>query len=117
MPQLSLQGQTFQQNNASSRSIPAATAYQVVAQLSVPLYQGGAEYSAVRQARQQEQQTRKQLDDARRAAIQQATQAWETLVAARATAESTRPRSAPTRSRWKAWSARRSSAAAPRWTC
>jgi outer membrane protein len=44
----------------------------------------------VRQARQQEQQTRKQLDDARRQAIQQATQAWETLVAARSTAESTR---------------------------
>ncbi|MBN9559156.1 MAG: TolC family outer membrane protein, partial [Alphaproteobacteria bacterium] len=89
MPQLSVQAQAFQQNNAS---LPRNTnnGAQLVATLSVPLYQGGAEYSAVRQARQQEQQTRKQLDDARRQAIQQATQAWETLVAARSTAESTR---------------------------
>lgn len=89
MPQLSLQGQTFQQNN---NLIPHSqqSGYQVLATLSVPLYQGGAEYSAVRQARQQEQQTRKVLDDTRRAAIQQAIQSWETLVAARATVDSTR---------------------------
>ena len=89
MPQVSLQGQTFQQNNALSRTVQQ-NGYQVLAQLSVPLYQGGAEYSAVRQARQQEQQARKTLDDARRAATQQAIQAWETLAAARATVESTR---------------------------
>jgi outer membrane protein len=89
MPQVSLQGQAFQQNNSS---LPRNTnnGAQLVATLSVPLYQGGSEYSLVRQARQQEQQTRKQLDDARRQAIQQATQAWETLVAARSTTESTR---------------------------
>ena len=89
MPQLSLQGQTFQQNNTL---LPHSqqSGYQVLATLSVPLYQGGAEYSAVRQARQQEQQTRKVLDDTRRAAIQQAIQSWETLVAARATVDSTR---------------------------
>jgi outer membrane protein len=89
MPQLSLQGQTFQLNNSSARS-NKVNGYQVTANLSVPLYQGGSEYSAVRQARQTEQQTRKQLDDARRAAIQQAIQSWETLVAAKATADSTR---------------------------
>ena len=89
MPQLSLQAQAFQQTNPSFPS-SYANGGQIVANLSVPLYQGGSEYSAVRQARQQQQQTRKQLDDARRQAIQQATQAWETLVAARATADSTR---------------------------
>lgn len=89
MPQISLQGQTFQQNNATL-SHSQQNGYQVTAQLSVPLYQGGSEYSAVRQARQQEQQARKTLDDQRRAANQQAIQAWETLVAARATVESTR---------------------------
>jgi outer membrane protein len=89
MPQLSLQGQTFQLNNSSARS-NKVNGYQITANLSVPLYQGGSEYSAVRQARQTEQQTRKQLDDARRSAIQQAIQAWETLVAAKATADSTR---------------------------
>jgi outer membrane protein len=89
MPQVSLQGQTFEQDNASSARA-RSNGYLVTAQVSVPLYQGGAEYSAVRQARQTEQQARKTLDDARRAAIQQAIQAWQTLVAARATVDSTR---------------------------
>ncbi len=89
MPNLNLQGQTFQLNN-STLARSQQNGYEVLAQLSVPLYQGGAEYSAVRQARQQEQQARKTLDDARRAATQQAIQAWETLTAARATVESTR---------------------------
>ena len=58
--------------------------------LSIPLYQGGGEYAAIRQARQQQQQSRQLVDDARRQAIQQVTQAWNTYVAARATIESTR---------------------------
>ena len=89
LPQLSLQGQIFQQNNASSRS-DNLNGYEVVANLSVPLYQGGAEYSAVRQARQSEQQTHRLIDDARRTAVQTAVAAWQTLVAARASAASTR---------------------------
>ena len=89
MPQVSLQGQMFQQNNASARST-ADNGYQAVAQLSVPVYQGGAEYSAVRQARQSAQQTTQLVDDARRTAVQNAVQAWETLVAAKASADSTR---------------------------
>lgn len=89
LPQVSLQGQTFQQNNAGS---PAnqANGYEVTAQLSVPLYQGGSEYSAVRQARQAEQQTQRLIDDAKRTAVQNAIQAWDTLVAAKAAADSTR---------------------------
>jgi outer membrane protein len=89
LPQLSLQGQTFQQNNAGSRST-SANGYQVVAQLSVPLYQGGAEYAAVRQARQAQQQTNRLIEDARRTAVQNAVQAWDTLVAAKSSADSTR---------------------------
>jgi len=89
MPQVNLQGQVFQQANAGSRS-SLANGYQAVLQLSVPLYQGGAEYSAVRQARQTAQQTQKLVDDARRTAVQNAVQAWETLSAARASAASTR---------------------------
>jgi outer membrane protein len=54
------------------------------------LFQGGSEYAAVRQARQNEQQSRKTLDDQRRQAMEQSTSAWETLVAARASIESTR---------------------------
>jgi outer membrane protein len=89
MPQLSVQAQAARADNttiAGQRSIGG----QVLLNASVPIYQGGAEYSRVRQARQTEQQTRKTVDDVRRQAIQQASQAWETLVAARATIESTR---------------------------
>jgi outer membrane protein len=89
MPTVSLQGQIFQSQNSSLRS-SSSNGYQVVASVSVPIYQGGAEYSAIRQARQTEQQTAKLVDDSRRTAVQSAVQAWETLVAARASAASTR---------------------------
>lgn len=89
MPTLSLQGTAFQQNNSTvaGQSINGG---QIVASLSVPVYQGGAEYAAVRAARQSEQGARKTLDNTRRQAIQQAIQAWETLTAARAAVQSTR---------------------------
>jgi outer membrane protein len=53
-------------------------------QLTVPLYQGGAVYSQTRQAEQTVGQRQSQVDDARRQAVQTATQNWETLQAARA---------------------------------
>jgi outer membrane protein len=89
MPQVSFQGQVFQSNNSGSRS-SQTNGYQAVVQLSVPVYQGGAEYSAVRQAKQSEQQTSRLVDDARRTAVQNAVQSWETLDAAKASANSTR---------------------------
>jgi outer membrane protein len=89
MPQVSVQGQTFQQNNAGARSA-TANGYQILAQVSVPLYQGGQEYSAVRQAKQAEQQTSRLIDDSRRTAVQNAVNAWDTLTAAKASADSTR---------------------------
>src|SRR5262249_7789088 len=56
----------------------------VVAQLTMPLYEGGVFYSQTRQAEQIVGQRRSLVDDARRAAVQSATQWWETLQAARA---------------------------------
>jgi outer membrane protein len=56
----------------------------VVAQMTVPLYEGGTIYSQTRAAEQTVGQRRSQVDDARRAAVQLATQSWETLMAARA---------------------------------
>ena len=56
----------------------------VTAQLTMPLYEGGAVYSQTRAAQQTVGQRRSQVDDARRQAVQLATQAWETLQAARA---------------------------------
>jgi outer membrane protein len=89
LPQVSLQGQVFQNNNAGARN-NYANGYQAVVNVSVPLYQGGAEYSAVRQARQTEQQQAQLIGDAQRTAVQNAVTAWDTLITARATAESTR---------------------------
>jgi outer membrane protein len=89
LPQVSFQGQMFQTDNSSLRS-SQSNGYQALLQLSVPVYQGGQEYSAVRQAKQSEQQTAKLVDDARRTAVQNAVQSWETLVAAKAAANSTR---------------------------
>ncbi|WP_237181108.1 TolC family outer membrane protein [Roseomonas haemaphysalidis] len=89
LPQVSLQAQTYRSDNTQSPHT-RATGEQITATLSVPLYQGGAEYAAVRQARQDAQRLRQVVDDQRRAAMQQATQAWETLVAARAQVDSVR---------------------------
>jgi outer membrane protein len=57
---------------------------QTTAQLTMPLYEGGAIYSQTRQAEQTVGQRRSQVDDARRAAVQTATQFWSTLQAGRA---------------------------------
>ncbi len=89
LPQVSLQAQIFQSNNASTRS-DQLNGYQALLNLSVPLYQGGAEYSAVRQARETEQQQAQLVSDATRTAVQNAVNAWQTLDSARAAADSTR---------------------------
>lgn len=89
LPQISVQGQTFHQVNQVARNA-SATGYAVTANLSVPLYQGGAEYSTVRQARQTQQQTDRAIEDARRTAVQNAVQSWSTLEGARSAAASTR---------------------------
>ena len=57
----------------------------ITAQMTWPLYEGGAIYSQTRQAEQTVGQRLSQVDDARRAAVQTATDSWETLIAARAT--------------------------------
>ncbi|MFC7474801.1 TolC family outer membrane protein [Dankookia sp. GCM10030260] len=89
MPQVSVQGQAFRSDNQVAPHT-RITGAQVVAQLTVPLYQGGAEYSRVRQARQSAQQARQSVDDQRRTAIQQATQAWEQLQASKAQVDAQR---------------------------
>jgi outer membrane protein len=60
----------------------------IVAQMTMPLYEGGAIYSQTRQAEQTVGQRRSQVDDARRAAVQTATQFWATLQAGRASIKS-----------------------------
>ena len=89
LPSLSAQGQAFRNDNQTQPGV-RSTGQQITAVLTVPLYQGGAEYSAVRQARQDATRLRQIVDDQRRAAIGQAIQAWETLQSARTTVDSTR---------------------------
>lgn len=54
----------------------------------VPLYQGGAEYSAIRQAKQTNNQNRMSAAQSEREAIEDVTNAWEGLAAARASIRS-----------------------------
>jgi outer membrane protein len=89
LPQVSANAQAFRQDN---QTLPhsRASGGQATINLTVPLYQGGAEYAVVRQARQQAQQAMAQVDEARRQAAQQAASSWETLRSNRATTESVR---------------------------
>lgn len=89
MPLLQLQGQAFNNLDPSVRGGYSRGA-QATLNLTVPLYQQGAEYSRIRQAKQQAQQARSVLEDTRRAAQEAASQAWDNLQSRRATVNSTR---------------------------
>lgn len=89
LPQANLTAQAFRNDN-STQPQTRATGQQIVASITVPLYQGGAEYAAVRQARQEAQRLRQVVDEQRRLAAQQAAEAWESLLATRAAVVSVR---------------------------
>jgi len=57
----------------------------IVAQVTMPLYEGGSVYSQTRQAKQVVAQRKSLVDDARRAAAQAAATFWEQIVSDRAT--------------------------------
>lgn len=88
-PQLYLQGSAFQ-NNAAAITSQDSYGAQATINLSLPLYQGGAEYAAVRQARQNYEAEVRAVEVARRMARESAVQAWDTLAAARASIDSSR---------------------------
>lgn len=89
LPQANLQAQAFRNDN-SAQPGTRATGQQLVASITVPIFQGGAEYAAVRQARQDSQRLRQVVDEQRRLAAQQANEAWESLLATRAAVASVR---------------------------
>ena len=89
MPTVSLQAQYGRNEDTTTKNLTTKTG-QITAVLSLPIYQGGAEYAAIRQARQAQQQTRQRLEAARSTAVQQVTSAWATYGAAKAAIESTR---------------------------
>lgn len=71
--------------NASSDRIDDAS---VIAQIRIPLYQGGAVESRVREARRTATQNAIELEESKRASIATAVSAWEGLVTARASIQS-----------------------------
>jgi outer membrane protein len=87
LPTVSLEGSVTRSNDQQQAGL-TADSEEIVAQLSVPLYEGGAIYSETRAAQQTAAQRRSQVDDARRAAVQASGAAWEQLQAVRATIKS-----------------------------
>ena len=83
LPTLSLTGtvdQRFEVANNTNRQDSA----EVQLDLTIPLYQRGSVYSRLREAKQDAGKSRLDLDDTRRDVVEAATDAWESLVTARA---------------------------------
>src|SRR6516164_506527 len=80
-----------QKNYGSTQSLAVLETLQasIAAQLTVPIYQGGAEYSAIRQAKETLGQRRLDLDTARDQVQATVTQAWGQLDAAKAQIDAT----------------------------
>jgi outer membrane protein len=89
-PTLSLQG-SFQKNYMALGSLNTIENYSasVLGQLSVPIYQGGAEYSTIRQAKETLGQRRLDFDTARDQVRQTVVQSWGQLEAAKANIDAT----------------------------
>jgi outer membrane protein len=83
LPSLALVGDVNRGQDVSTRG-RETTSYSLIGRLTIPLYEGGNFYSQTRQAAEVVGQRRGQTDDARRAAIQLATQAWEQVTSGRA---------------------------------
>jgi TolC family type I secretion outer membrane protein len=89
LPQISVVGALSRtKDTATTLKDVLTNSATIMAQMTMPLYEGGAIYSQTRQAEQTVGQRRSQVDDARRAAVQTATTSWSTLQAARASISS-----------------------------
>jgi outer membrane protein len=87
-PTLAVQGSVLQQNETTQNQLKTFNAT-VLAQLTVPIYQGGAEYSLIRQAKETLGQRRLDLETARDQVRQNVVQSWGQLDAAKANIEAT----------------------------
>jgi outer membrane protein len=89
-PTLNLVGQAQKTiNSTASLNTLDTLSASVAGQLSVPLYQGGSEYAAIRQAKETLGQRRVDLDNARDQVQQTVVQSWGQLLAAKAQIQST----------------------------
>jgi outer membrane protein len=87
-PTVTLQGGVQKNYDASLNALESFSA-SIATQLSMPIYQGGAEYSAIRQAKETQGQRQLDLAVARDQARVQVIQAWAQLEAAKSSIEST----------------------------
>lgn len=87
LPSLNLVGDVNRGQETVSNGRETTTG-SVVFRVTMPLYEGGQIYSQTRQAQEKVAQNLGLTDDARRQAVQGATQAWETMQSARASAYS-----------------------------
>lgn len=83
LPRVDVEGNLTRSDQATSPESRSETA-EIFARITVPLYQGGAVSSEVRQAKQIHGQRRKELDAAVRTAVERATRSWEDLLTAQA---------------------------------
>jgi outer membrane protein len=89
-PTATLQGSATKTQGSTTNLATAQTfGAAVVAQLTVPIYQGGQEYATIRQAKETLGQRRLDLDTQRDQVQSTVTQAWGQLEAAKAQIEST----------------------------
>ncbi len=91
LPTVSVQG-NYQKNYLAVGGLNTIESYNasVLGTLSIPIYQGGAEYSIIRQAKETLAQKRLDFDTARDAVRQQVVQAWGQLQSAKANIEATK---------------------------
>jgi TolC family type I secretion outer membrane protein len=83
LPNLQLRATASRRDDSTQRDTSAEQA-EILAEVSIPLYQQGSVSSRVRQAKQVSSQRRVQIEERRRNTQQQAVSAWENLVSARA---------------------------------
>jgi len=89
LPQVSVTGQyQYSQGSFTGFTLGAQHIESVIGQVTVPIYQGGAEDSAVRQAKQQLGQARLSIADTERQVVDATRSSWQGFVTAKATIES-----------------------------
>jgi outer membrane protein len=90
LPQVSLSGQySYTHGSPSSFSIGTVRYAAVIGQVTVPIYQGGAEEATVRQAKQQRGQAELLIADTERQVVDATRTAWQAYAAATASIRST----------------------------
>lgn len=83
LPSLSVEG-SIAHNQDNTIDDQLTNSASIVGRLTIPIFQGGAEHSAVREAKQLRAQRQLEVDAARRTAVENATSAFESLRTAEA---------------------------------